>query len=221
MKAMILAAGRGMRMGVLSNTTPKPLLKIRDKALIEIQLNKLIDAGFNDFLINVSYLYEQIIDFVTTKFENKVSLTFSIETEPLETAGGIINALDFFDDNPFLVTNSDIFTDFKYEEIIKYQLKNGMMAHLIFVPNPNFKDQGDFGLANELVNLNKDLTFSGIGIYTKQMFTEYVKGEKIQLKTVLENNIKKNRITGSLFKGYWSDVGTPERLKYENTKYEN
>ena len=221
MKAMILAAGRGMRMGVLSNTTPKPLLKIRDKALIEIQLNKLIEAGFNDFLINASYLYEQIIDFVTTKFENKVSLTFSIETEPLETAGGIINALDFFDDNPFLVTNSDIFTDFKYEEIIKYQLKNGMMAHLIFVPNPNFKDQGDFGLANELVNLNKDLTFSGIGIYTKQMFTEYVKGEKIQLKTVLENNIKKNRITGSLFKGYWSDVGTPERLKYENTKYEN
>ena len=221
MKAMILAAGRGMRMGVLSNTTPKPLLKIRDKALIEIQLNKLIDAGFNDFLINVSYLYEQIIDFVTTKFENKVSLTFSIETEPLETAGGIINALDFFDDNPFLVTNSDIFTDFKYEEIINYQLKNGMMAHLIFVPNPNFKDQGDFGLANELVNLNKDLTFSGIGIYTKQMFTEYVKGEKIQLKTVFENNIKKNRITGSLFKGYWSDVGTPERLKYENTKYEN
>ena len=221
MKAMILAAGRGMRMGVLSNTTPKPLLKIRDKALIEIQLNKLIEAGFNDFLINASYLYEQIIDFVTTKFENKVSLTFSIETEPLETAGGIINALDFFDDNPFLVTNSDIFTDFKYEEIIKYQLKNGMMAHLIFVPNPNFKDQGDFGLANEFVNLNKDYTFSGIGIYTKQMFTEYVKGEKIQLKTVLENNIKKNRITGSLFKGYWSDVGTPERLKYENTKYEN
>ncbi len=221
MKAMILAAGRGMRMGVLSNTTPKPLLKIRDKALIEIQLNKLIEAGFNDFLINVSYLYEQIIDFVTTKFENKVSLTFSIETEPLETAGGIINALDFFDDNPFLVTNSDIFTDFKYEEIINYQLKDGIMAHLIFVPTPSFKDQGDFGLANKFVNLNKDLTFSGIGIYTKQMFTEYVKGEKIQLKTVLENNIKKNRITGSLFKGYWSDVGTPERLKYENTKYEN
>jgi len=221
MKAMILAAGRGMRMGVLSNTTPKPLLKIRDKALIEIQLNKLIEAGFNDFLINVSYLYEQIIDFVTTKFKNKVSLTFSIETEPLETAGGIINALDFFDDNPFLVTNSDIFTDFKYEEIINYQLKDGIMAHLIFVPTPNFKDQGDFGLANKFVNLNKDLTFSGIGIYTKQMFTEYVKGEKIQLKTVLENNIKKNRITGSLFKGYWSDIGTPERLKYENTKYDN
>lgn len=221
MKAMILAAGRGARMGVLSNTTPKPLLKIRDKALIEIQLNKLIEAGFDDFLINVSYLYEQIIDFVTTKFENKVTITFSIETEPLETAGGIINALDFFDDNPFLVTNSDIFTDFKYEEIINYQLKGGIMAHLIFVPNPNFKDQGDFGLENKFVNLNKDLTFSGIGIYTKQMFTEYVKGEKIQLKTVLENNIKKNRITGSLFKGYWSDVGTPERLKYENTKYEN
>ena len=221
MKAMILAAGRGMRMGVLSNTTPKPLLKIRDKALIEIQLNKLIEAGFDDFLINVSYLYEQIIDFVTTKFENKVTITFSIETEPLETAGGIINALDFFDDNPFLVTNSDIFTDFKYEEIINYQLKDGIMAHLIFVRTPIFKDQGDFGLANKFVNLNKDLTFSGIGIYTKQMFTEYVKGEKIQLKTVLENNIKKNRITGSLFKGYWSDVGTPERLKYENTKYEN
>ena len=221
MKAMILAAGRGMRMGSLSNKTPKPLLRIKDKALIEIQLNKLIEAGFDDFLINVSHLYEQIIDFVTTKYENKVSITFSIETEPLETAGGIINALDFFDDNPFLVTNSDIFTDFKYEEIIKYQLKDGIIAHLIFVPNPIFKDQGDFGLAGELVNLNRDFTFSGIGIYTKQMFTEYTKGEKIQLKTILENNIKKNRISGSLFQGYWSDIGTPERLKYENTKYDN
>ena len=130
-------------------------------------------------------------------------------------------ALDFFDDNPFLVTNSDIFTDFKYEEIIKYQLKDGIIAHLIFVPNPIFKDQGDFGLAGELVNLNRDFTFSGIGIYTKQMFTEYTKGEKIQLKTIFENNIKKNRISGSLFQGYWSDIGTPERLKYENTKYDN
>ena len=147
MKAMILAAGRGTRMGSLSNKTPKPLLRIKDKALIEIQLNKLIEAGFDDFLINVSHLYDQIIDFVTTKYENKVSITFSIETEPLETAGGIINALDFFDNNPFLVTNSDIFTDFKYEEIIKYQLKDGIIAHLIFVPNPIFKDQGDFGLA--------------------------------------------------------------------------
>lgn len=221
MKAMILAAGRGARMGGLSNKTPKPLLRIKDKVLIEIQLNKLIEAGFDDFLINVSYLYEQIIDFVTTKYENKVSIAFSIETEPLETAGGIINALDFFDDNPFLVTNSDIFTDFNYENIIKYQLKDGIMAHLIFVPNPNFKDQGDFGLAGELVNLNRDFTFSGIGIYRKQLFTEYIKGEKIQLKTVLEKNIRKNRISGSLFKGYWSDVGTPERLKYENTRYDN
>lgn len=221
MKAMILAAGRGERMGGLSNKTPKPLLRIKDKVLIEIQLNKLIEAGFDDFLINVSYLYEQIIDFVTTKYENKVSIAFSIETEPLETAGGIINALDFFDDNPFLVTNSDIFTDFNYENIIKYQLKDGIMAHLIFVPNPNFKDQGDFGLAGELVNLNRDFTFSGIGIYRKQLFTEYIKGEKIQLKTVLEKNIRKNRISGSLFKGYWSDVGTPERLKYENTRYDN
>lgn len=221
MKAMILAAGRGERMGGLSNKTPKPLLRIKDKVLIEIQLNKLIEAGFDDFLINVSYLYEQIIDFVTTKYENKVSIAFSIETEPLETAGGIINALDFFDDNPFLVTNSDIFTDFNYENIIKYHLKDGIMAHLIFVPNPNFKDQGDFGLAGELVNLNRDFTFSGIGIYRKQLFTEYIKGEKIQLKTVLEKNIRKNRISGSLFKGYWSDVGTPERLKYENTRYDN
>ena len=100
MKAMILSAGMGTRMGPLTTKTPKPLLKIGNQTLLEIQLNKLIQAGVNEFLINVSYFGNQIIEFVSSKYKNSANLDiqFSEENQPLETAGGIINALDFFDD---------------------------------------------------------------------------------------------------------------------------
>ena len=116
MKAMILSAGMGSRMGCLTQKIPKPLLKIGNQTLLEIQLNKLIQAGISQFLINVSYLGDQIIEFVSSKYKNSsnIEIQFSEEDQPLETAGGIVNALEFFDNNPFLVTNADIFTNFDY-----------------------------------------------------------------------------------------------------------
>ena len=137
MKAMILSAGMGSRMGSLTKKTPKPLLKIGNQTLLEIQLNKLIQAGICQFLINVSYLGDQIIEFVSNKYKNSSNLEiqFSEEDQPLETAGGIVNALEFFDNNPFLVTNADIFTNFDYSLLVKHKLSTDISAFLILVPN--------------------------------------------------------------------------------------
>ena len=223
MKAMILSAGMGTRMGGLTQNIPKPLLKIGNQTLLEIQLNKLIQAGISQFLINVSYLGDQIIEFVSNKYKNSANLDiqFSEEDQPLETAGGIVNALDFFDDHPFLVTNADIFTNFDYSLLLKHKLSVDVSAFLILVPNPEFKTVGDYGLEGNKLSFTKDFTYSGIGIFRKEMFHGFKKGEKIKLKLILDEYILNNKIDGSLYYGYWSDIGTAERLEFENMKNDN
>ena len=207
----------------MTTKTPKPLLKIGNQTLLEIQLNKLIQAGVNEFLINVSYFGNQIIEFVSSKYKNSANLDiqFSEENQPLETAGGIINALDFFDDSPFLVTNADIFTDFDYSLLLKHKLSADVSAFLILVPNPEFKIVGDYGLEGNKLSFTKDFTYSGIGIFRKEMFQGFKKGEKIKLKSILDDYILNNKIDGSLYHGYWSDIGTVERLEFENNKNDN
>ena len=223
MKAMILSAGMGSRMGCLTKNKPKPLLKIGNQTLLEVQLNKLIQAGISQFLINVSYLGDQIIEFVSNKYKNtsNIKIQFSEEDQPLETAGGIVNALEFFDNNPFLVTNADIFTHFDYSVLLKHKLSDDALAFLILVPNPEFKTVGDYGLEDAKLSLTKDFTYSGIGIYKKEMFQGFKKGEKIKLKSILDDYILNNKIDGSLYHGYWSDIGTAERLEFENKKNDN
>ena len=220
MKAIILAAGMGLRMGSLTQKIPKPLLKIGNQTLLEIQLNKLIQAGISQFLINVSYLGDQIIGFVSNKYKNLANLDiqFSEEDQPLETAGGIVNALEFFNNDPFLVTNADIFTDFDYSVLLKHKLSDDVSAYLILVPNPEFKTVGDYGLEGNKLSFTKDFTYSGIGIYRKEMFQGFKKGEKIKLKSILDDYIVNKKIDGSLYHGYWSDIGTAERLEFENKK---
>ena len=223
MKAMILSAGKGARMGSLTQNIPKPLLKIGNQTLLEIQLNKLIQAGISQFLINVSYLSDQIIEFVSNKYKDSSNLEiqFSEEDQPLETAGGIVNALEFFDDSPFLVTNADIFTDFDYSQLLKHKLSGNVSAFLILVPNPEFKMVGDYGLVGNKLSFTKDFTYSGIGLFRKEMFQRFKKGEKIKLKSILDDYILNNKIDGSLYHGYWSDIGTTERLEFENKKNDN
>jgi len=223
MKAMILAAGMGSRMGSLTQKIPKPLLKIGNQTLLEIQLNKLIQAGISQFLINVSYLGDQIIEFISNKYKNSSNLEiqFSEEDQPLETAGGIVNALEFFDNDPFLVTNADIFTNFDYSILLKHKLSGDVSAFLILVPNPEFKMVGDYGLVGNKLSFTKDFTYSGIGLFRKEMFQRFKKGEKIKLKSILDDYILNNKIDGSLYHGYWSDIGTTERLEFENKKNDN
>lgn len=201
MKAMLLAAGRGERMRPLTDHTPKPLLKVAGKPLIEYHLEALATAGIQEVVINTAHLPHL---FPKTLGDGKrFGLTIHYSQEPegaLETGGGIVKALPLLGKEPFLVINSDIFTDYPFKK-----LKLSDDAHIVLVPNPPHHPQGDYPLLNN----GPCFTFSGIGIYSREFF-KGVNETRFSLTKLLN---KKNRITRELYQGVWMDIGTPERLK--------
>ena len=219
MKAMILAAGRGERMGNLTQNCPKPLLKVKGRCLIDWHLIKLCEAGFKDIVINVAYLSKEIIEFVGDGSNWKLNITISEEIDALETAGGIKKAIKYLGDEPFAVINADIFSDYNYKNLKARSLQNKSIGHLVLVNNPEHNPEGDFGIMDDgILTMNSErlLTFAGIAIYDPKFFSELTHGSKIKLAPILEIAINKKCIQGELFEGVWSDVGTPERLNMIN-----
>lgn len=216
---MILAAGRGERMGNLTRDLPKPLIRAKGKPLIEWHLEKLSNSGFKDIVINVSYLPEMIKDFVGDGSRWQLNVTYSEENPILETAGGIKNALSLLGKEPFAVINSDIFSNFNYAKLKLISLNNSSDGHLVLVKNPEHNQTGDFGLLENdclALNVNALYTFSGIAVYHPRFFDEMETGVKIQLLPLLKSSISNSLIKGELFEGIWSDIGTLERLEAIN-----
>ena len=219
MKAMILAAGRGERMGNLTQNCPKPLLMVKGRCLIDWHLIKLCEAGFKDIVINVAYLSKEIIEFVGDGSKWRLNISISEEEQALETAGGIKKAIKYLGDEPFLVINADIFSDYNYKNLKMTSLQKKSLGHLVLVNNPEHNLKGDFGIMDDgilIMNSERRLTFSGIAIYDPKFFSELAEGNKIKLAPILEIAINKKCIQGELFEGLWSDVGTPERLNMIN-----
>ena len=216
MKAMILAAGRGERLRPLTDSTPKPLLKVGEKSLVEYHLYKLAQAGINEVVINIAWLGQQIQQTLDSGEKYGLSIHYSDEgDQALETAGGIIKALPLLGDEPFLIINGDIFTDYDFKQLTKLKLDGE--AHLVMVENPDHNHKGDFALENNwLKNFGESLyTYSGIGIYTKQFFAGTPEGVAA-LAPILKEKIAQQKISGELYQKAWTDVGTIERLQQLN-----
>jgi len=216
MKAMILAAGRGERMRPLTDNTPKPLLIAGAKHLIEYHLLNLAAAGFNEVVINVAWLGQQIIDTIGNGEKYNLSIMYSNEGEQaLETGGGIYNALPLLGDEPFLVVNGDVWTDYPFKQLYQFPLKD--KAHLVLVNNPPHHPHGDFILSNKrLIDAPKNnhtdkFTFSGIGVYSADFFNVQTK-KKYPLAPMIKNYIIQNKISAELYNGQWMDIGTQQRL---------
>ncbi len=215
MKAMILAAGRGERMRPLTDSIPKPLLEVNGKPLIVHQIEALKLAGIEQLVINTASLGELIHERLGNGDAFNVQITYSDEGDsPLETAGGIINALPLLEDEPFIVTNADIFTDYDYSSLPDSIAGD---AHLVLVANPSHHPQGDFALQDSRVlpEGKQKYTFSGIGVYQPQLFQQYTPGFRA-LAPVLIAAMNKGSVSGTHYMGYWNDIGTPERLEKAN-----
>ncbi|MCW8963679.1 MAG: nucleotidyltransferase family protein [Gammaproteobacteria bacterium] len=209
MKAMILAAGRGDRMRPLTDTTPKPLLKVGEKSLIEYHIEALKQSGVDQLVINTGWLGEKIRMALGNGGRYGVSIEYSIEPETAyETGGGICHALALLSD-PFIVVNGDIWTDYDFSNI---QQPKGL-AHLVLVDNPPQHPQGDFAIDDGLARSegNSRLTFSGIGCYQKSLF-DGLEADSFPLAPVLKRYMLQDKITAEYYTGTWNDVGTPERL---------
>lgn len=215
MKAMILAAGRGERMRPLTNATPKPLLRVGENPLIVWAIQRLKQAGIVDLVVNVSHLAQQIEQALGDGAALGVSISYSFEREALETAGGIAWALPLLDDRPFLVVNSDVYSDYDFANLSARActLSARQPAHLVLVDNPGHHPQGDFALRNGIVAADGErLTFSGIGAYHPALFADIARGAKARLAAQLAVPIAEGRVSGEHFCGEWNDVGSPQRL---------
>ncbi len=217
---MILAAGRGERLRPITDAVPKPLVPIGGRTLIEHHLVRLSAMDVNHVVINVAYLGEKIMEFLGDGSRFGLKLSYSIESNrALGTAGGIINALDYFKEEPFLVINSDIFTDCDFSQI---QMPDTAKAHLVLAPNPAHNPNGDYCLSNNCLVQHPSspaqttVTFTGIGLYRKTMF-EALDIEKCELTQVFDQPIRKGEISGQLHQTLWIDVGTVERLAQART----
>ena len=211
MKAMVLAAGRGERMRPLTDTTPKPLLKLGSQTLIERHLRALAQAGVREIVVNLSWLGERIRTALGDGSAWGVAIHYSEEGPvPLETGGGIFQALPFLGPEPFMVVNGDILTDFAFASL---RLPDDASAHLVLVDNPAHHARGDFGLERGRVVLGaeKTLTFSGIALYRPEFFAGCSAG-RFPLLPLFKRAIAARALSGEHYLGQWSDVGTPQRL---------
>ncbi len=209
MKAMILAAGRGTRMGALTDNTPKPLLKVGDRRLIDWQILRLRDNGFTEIVINLGYLGEQIRAHLGDGAAMGVNIAYSVEPQAgLETGGGVFQALPLLGDAPFLLTNADVFCAFPYRRLRRLAPRS---AHLVLVDNPPFKTSGDFALDGKRLARGSDFTFAGISVINPCLFANCRAG-RYPIAPLFAAAIDAHTATAEHFTGIWQDVGTPERL---------
>ena len=236
MKAMILAAGRGERMRPLTDSTPKPLLRVRGQPLIAWHVEALARGGFTDLVVNTAWLGDQIPAYFSSpegpcasKYEGQsLSISYSHEGRDfgaaLEAAGGIARALPRLGE-VFWVLAGDVFApDFEFlQRDVDRFVASDKLAHLWLVPNPDHNLKGDFGLSEEGLALNlptgstsQRYTFSTIALYRKALFKALPfgnpQGLKAPLAPLLRLAMDNQQVGAELYPGAWTDVGTPARL---------
>lgn len=224
MKALVFAAGLGERMRPLTDHTPKPLLQVGGKPLIAWHLEKIAAVGVSDVVINTSWLAEQFPAVLGDGAGFGLRLHYSYEGDtPLETGGGMWNALGLLCDAPFFAVNGDVWCDADFATLPR---EPDGFAHLLLVDNPAHNPNGDFALDDD-GRVHSDgaskLTFAGIGVYRRELFEKWrdVIGDapgadetppRFKLAPLLRAAMREGQVSGTHHRGQWTDVGTPERL---------
>lgn len=234
--ALVFAAGRGERMRPLTAHTPKPLLMAGDKPLIVWHLQKLAALGVREVVINTSWLAERFVPALGDGAAWGLHLHYVHEgPEPLETGGGMLNALPFLGNAPFLAIAADVWTDVDFTALPS---EPAGLAHLVMVANPEHHGGGDFVLggdgrlaltaghtepASTGIAPGHALTFSGIGLYRREFLDDWratvgntpganETPPRFKLRPLFEAAIAQGQLSGQRHDGRWTDVGTPERL---------
>jgi N-acetyl-alpha-D-muramate 1-phosphate uridylyltransferase len=227
--ALIFAAGLGERMRPLTDHTPKPLLEVRGKPLVVWHLEKLAALGVHYVVMNTSHLADQFPEVLGDGSQWGLRIRYAYEGPiPLETGGGMLNALPLLGPEPFIAINGDIWTDADFSTL---PAEPAGVAHLMLVDNPDHHPKGDFALDQQgLVHNDGEtrLTFSGVGVYRRELLDNWrdvigdsaealAKPPRFKLAPLLRLAISRGAITGTHYRGVWTDVGTPERLASLNT----
>ena len=216
MKAMLLAAGRGERLRPLTDRVPKALVEAGGKPLIVWHLERAAAAGCREIVINVSHLGERIVEHLGDGSRYGLRIAYSREAEPLETAGGIAQALPLLAAEPFLLVNADIYCECDFAPLMRHALGSSL-AHLVLVPNPAHRPKGDFTLEGGLLrdgaqNAAPRYTYAGVAVVAPRLVAAVRPGERAPLAPLLYAAAERGLLSGELYRGRWQDVGTLERL---------
>jgi MurNAc alpha-1-phosphate uridylyltransferase len=216
---MILAAGRGERMRPLSDTTPKPLLEAGGKPLIVWQIEALARAGFDDIVVNASHLADRMVAALGDGAAFGVNLSWSIERERLESAGGIATALPLLPPGPALIVSGDIWTEYDYATLIPRaeamaREPAAPRVHLVMVPRAPFHPEGDFVLSDGRLALDggERMVYGNIGLHDTALFRELPRGVPLKLLPLWQDWIGRGLVSGEPYAGPWANVGTPADL---------
>ena len=216
--ALILAAGRGERLRPLTDTVPKPLIAAGGKPLIAWQVERLAAAGFRDLVVNHSHLGHLIEAALGDGSRYGVRIAYSHEPQALETAGGIAQALPLLGEGPFVVTSSDIHTDFDYASLagpiaaIASDFDRNA-AHFVVVENPSWHPGGDMALRDGRIRREGEKhTYGGIAVFDPRSFAGVARGTQLKIFPWAYELVDAGRVTGELFRGEWDNVGTAAQL---------
>ena len=216
--ALILAAGRGERLRPLTDTVPKPMLPAGGKPLIAWQVERLAAAGVRDIVVNHSHLGHVIEAGLGDGSAFGVSIAYSHEPEPLETAGGIAQALPLLGTQPFIVTSGDIYAEFDYASLAPRIASIGRdparhAAHFVLVDNPAWHAAGDMALEGGLVRREgAKLTYGGIAVFHPSLFSGVARGAWLKMFPWAYDLVDAGRVSGERFRGEWENVGTAAQL---------
>ena len=213
MKAMILAAGRGERLQPLTDAMPKALVPAGGKPLIAWNLERLARAGCREAVVNVSHLGEEIVERIGDGRGYGLRIAYSREAQPLETAGGIAQALALLGAEAFLLVNADVYCEFDLGRLFGMALGE-RLAHLVLVPNPAHRRDGDFTLQSGIVGNGAAprYTYAGIAVMSPALVAGVPRGARAPLAPLLRAAADRRLVSGELFGGLWQDVGTLQRL---------
>ena len=214
MKSMILAAGYGKRLGNLTKDTPKPLIEVKGKALIDFHIEKLIAIGCKKIVINVHYLAEKIINHVSAKYIDAIDIVFSHEENILGTGGGIKNAVKHFDQDDFLVINSDIYSD------LDYSYFNNFFSPTVFSVLSDKEQEGDFSIESGKVKVSddKDYTWTGFSIINAKLFNNIEEKSFHYWHDCLLKIAKRGNLKADILDINWYDVGSIDTLELLNSE---
>lgn len=214
--AIILCAGRGERMRPLTDTTPKALLPVKGKPLVVHHLEKLSSIGIKNIVINISHLADQIKKTLGDGSSWGVKIQYSEEPTPLETGGGIFQALPLLGNKPFLAISGDIYTNYPFENLLTFPEDGAYLAHLILVPNPSYHPNGDFSITkNNFLSNQPEYTYASMGVLHPTLFS-HCKPGKFRLAPLLREAIDRQKATGELYQGLWHNVGTVKEWEILN-----
>jgi NDP-sugar pyrophosphorylase family protein len=232
MKAMVLAAGEGIRLRPLTERLPKALVPVAGRPMIEYPLLLLRHHGIHDIIINLHHLGDRIEAYLGGGAQLGLHITYSREPELLDTGGGLLKAKPFLEDGTFIVINTDVLIDLPLGELIGFHEKNEATATLVLRPDPmadqfgSMEIDGDGRIRRFLQTRitgkpgvsTRKLMFTGVQILSSRVFAYMNSPDGTQRFSTTRDTyprmlLQRERLFGFQFDGFWQDLGTESRIR--------